>query len=340
MILLVLTACIAATAALPGHTRRTPIVIDSTETCRFRVGSEQYDLCPFFGTAAQWPLLVKGEKAEYRLDFGPESLGSPDLGSPCPPGTRICLISEETPHKAVGSSYATVYPDSDESNEFITLHFDGGVEGAAAVRLLCDPQARFGQPVFTGVETGIHSFIWRTEYGCAAGGSTLNSLQSETDAPPPDDTQEPSKPDEDSDQLLEGARQRKSRRSAAIIFAVISLIILTLSIVSYKHPDRLNLLLTDYIRPLFHRLPIKLDHFPRFSIPHSLKPAGEGRLVRWAHEDLELDDSEDIMVNGASDAVDELDEVGDEYIPLRPSPRKLGARVKNYGSATPTSPFW
>ncbi|KAJ7653102.1 hypothetical protein DFH06DRAFT_1204722 [Mycena polygramma] len=338
MILLFLPAFVAAAAALPGLSRRTPIVIDSTETCRFRVGYKQYNLCPFFGTAVQWPLLVKGAKTEYRFDLGPEPLGSPDLGSPCPPGTRICFILE-TLHRAVGSSSATVYPDLDEFNEFITLHFSGGVEGAAAVQLLCDPQARFGQPVFAGVETGVHSFIWRTEYGCAAGGSTLNSLESEDDAPPPDDTPEPSEPDEDSDQLLEGARQRKSRRSAAIIFAVISLIIVTLSIVSYKHPDRLNLLLTDYIQPLFRRLSVRLDHFPRFSIPHSLKPAGEGRLVRWAHEDLELDDSEDVMVNG-SDAVDELDEVGDEYIPLRPSPRKLGARVKNYGSATPTSPFW
>lgn len=117
-----------------------------------------------------------------------------------------------------------------------------------------------------------------------------------------------------------------------------SIIIVSLSIFSYKHPNRLNLMITDHIKPVFQRLSLSLnlDSLPRLSIPHSLKPAGENRLMRWAHEDLELD--EDLMVNGR-DAYDEPDEVGDEYIPLRPSPRKVGRGVKNYGSAPP-SPFW
>jgi hypothetical protein len=61
----------AAVAALPGLSRHTPIVIDSTETCQFHLGSKPYDLCPILGGAAvKLPLLVKGGKTEYRFYFG------------------------------------------------------------------------------------------------------------------------------------------------------------------------------------------------------------------------------------------------------------------------------
>ncbi|KAJ7910502.1 hypothetical protein B0H13DRAFT_2012289 [Mycena leptocephala] len=334
MILLFLTAIIpVAVAAFPGLSRHTPILIDSTETCQFRAGSKHYDLCPIFGGAAvQSPLLVKEGQTEYRFHFGLDSgvMGSShDHASHCPSGARICLISKnpfETT-EAIGSSIITVYSEVDG-------------ERPAAVRFVCDHQTQLGQPVFSGVENSLHSFIWRTKYGCATTAqasdeSILKALDSEADVPPSGDSSEspePSEPNEE-DQLLESDRQRKSRRSTAIIFAVIFIIIISLSIISYKYPDRLNIFLTEHIQPIFHRL--SLDHLPRFSLPNSLKPAGEGRLVRWAHEDLELD--EDFMVNG-SDAFDETDDNGDEYIPLRPSPRKGGRGVKNYGSAT--SPFW
>jgi len=339
MILLFFTAIIpAAIAALSGLSRHTPIVIDSTETCQFHVGAKQYDLCPILGGAAvQWPLLVKGNHAGYRFHFGLDS-GTPD--DTCPSGTRICIISENIsePHRAIGpSSIITV--SMEEFDQFITLKFSGGVKDAAEVRLLCDPRAQIQmeEPVFSGIENGLYSFTWRTKYACETGirasDSGPNVLEMESDMPPSEDTSEPSEPDEGQDQLLDSERQRKSRRSTAIIFAVISIIIISLSIISYKHPDRLNFFFSEHIKPILHRL--SLDHFPRFSLPHSLKPAGESRLVRWAQEDLELD--EDVMVNG-NDAYDEPEDAGDEYIPLRPSPRKGGRLVKNYGSAT--SPFW
>ncbi|KAJ6551829.1 hypothetical protein B0H19DRAFT_1159110 [Mycena capillaripes] len=347
MILSFLTAIVpVAVAALPGLSRHSPIVIDSTETCQFRIGSKQYDLCPIFGaTAVQSPLLVKGGQAEYRFHFGLDSgtLGSSrDLSSQCPTGTRICLISAGQ-HTPIGSSIINV--SSEDSDEFITLQFTGGVEGGAALQLVCDPQTEFAQPLFAGVENGVHSFIWRTKHGCETEALTSSfnafkygyggegeSGKDGSSAPPSDDTSEPPEPEEDQE-LLDGDRQRKSRRSAAIILVVISITIISLSIISYKHPDRINFLLTEHVKPIFHHL--SLPNFPRLSLPHSLKPAGEGRLVRWAQEDLELD--EDFMVNG-DDAFDEPDEAGDEYIPLRPSPRKGGRAVKNYGSAT--SPFW
>ncbi|KAF7368778.1 hypothetical protein MVEN_00202900 [Mycena venus] len=337
MILLFLTTIIpAAVAVLPGLSRHTPIVIDSTETCKFHLGSKQYDLCPIFGGAAvQWPLLVKSDQAEYRVHLGLDAeLNGNDLGGHCPSGTRICLISAQNqPRKAIGSSTITVY--SEESSYSLSLRFDGGVDGAAEVRLVCDTKEP-GEPVFSRAMNGLHSFIWRTKHACETevitSESIFNALDMESDIPPPDDNSDSSEPDE-GEQLLDNERQRKSRRSMAILFAVISIIIILISIISYKHSNRLNFFFAEYIRPILHR--ISLDSLPRLSLPNSLKPAGESRLVRWAEEDLELD--EDTMVNG-SDAYDEPEDAGDEYIPLRPSPRKGGRVVKNYGSAT--SPFW
>ena len=55
---------------------------------------------------------------------------------------------------------------------------------------------------------------------------------------------------------------------------------------------------------------------------------GESVLVRWAHEDVILDDLEDeTVVNG--DDVHYLDE--EEQIPLKPSPRKT-AGIVSYGT--------
>ena len=55
---------------------------------------------------------------------------------------------------------------------------------------------------------------------------------------------------------------------------------------------------------------------------------GEGVLVRWAHEDLDLDEHEGLIVEG-DDVNGFVDE--EEHIPLKPSPRKGG--FVTYGSA-------
>ncbi|KAJ6629353.1 hypothetical protein B0H10DRAFT_1361437 [Mycena sp. CBHHK59/15] len=208
------------------------------------------------------------------------------------------------------------------------LHWEGGYEGRAVlIELICDPKES-GYPTFSNATGTLHVFTWRTKYGCSL--DTFHALDSESEQPPADANPEPS--DTDEEQLLEGSKQMNSRRSTAIVFLVASTIIITLSIISYKHPRMFNLLLTEYIKPVFYRLPLDI---PPISIPNLLKPTGEGRLVRWAQEDLELDED---FVN-AHDAEDDVEAGGlDEYIPLRPSPRKGGRSVKNYGSAT--SPFW
>ncbi|KAJ7035206.1 hypothetical protein C8F04DRAFT_1182615 [Mycena alexandri] len=350
MILLSLTTIIpAAVAALPGLSRPTPFLIDLKENCRFRVGSRAYDLCPLFGPAPaeKRPLLVKAGPAEYRIHFGLEDGNrdpgsSRDLGSPCPPGTRIRLLSDES-HRDIpisgDSSIITV--DLEDSDEALTLQL-GGDRGGAVLRLVCDPCVEVGQPTLSGVENSLHSFVWRTKFGCESGtlaSYSIHALDSESDTntPPTDDTSNPSNPDDESEQLLEGDKQRRSRffRRRYPRHHFVRILIISLSIISYKHPDRLNFLLAEHIKPLLRRISFNNIHLPHISVPHPLKPAGEGRLVLWAHEDLELD--EDIMVNG-SDAYDEPDEADDESIPLRPSLRKGGRAVKNYGSAT--SPFW
>lgn len=90
MIRLFLSAMIpAAVAALPGLSRRTPILIDSAENCRFNLGPRQYDLCPILnGTAAQ-SLLVKGEgKGAYLFHFGLEDT---DSGSSRDAGSHVSI---------------------------------------------------------------------------------------------------------------------------------------------------------------------------------------------------------------------------------------------------------
>ncbi|KAJ7434535.1 hypothetical protein B0H11DRAFT_2118375 [Mycena galericulata] len=342
MILFILTTLIpAALAVLPGLSRRPPLVIDSPENCRFNLGSRRYDLCPILDGTADQSLLVKGEgEGSYLFHLGSEDIETGSSRDACPSGTRICLISgdpeSDLPIAISDASTLVVYPG--QSDESITLEFSGGFKGAAVrVRLICDYRADSINSVYSRVEDALPLFTWYTKYGCDAeelsSKSILHALDSESGDPLPGQPAEPSKPKEDSEQLLEGDRQRNSRRSTAVILLIISVVIISLSIISYRHPQRINILLTQYVKPILQRL--SLDNLPRISIPHSLKPAGEGRLMRWAHEDLELD--EDFMVNG-SDAPDEPDETGDEQIPLRPSPRKGGRAVKNYGSAP--SPFW
>ncbi|KAJ7202065.1 hypothetical protein GGX14DRAFT_544567 [Mycena pura] len=337
MALLFLSSIIAAAAAAPP----TPVLIDPqvhTEACQFGVGSRQYDICSIFGGAAEfWPLVVHSADAEYHwnLDLAGDSGSSSDLGRHCPPGTRICLIqnSEGIPISDA-SSVITFHPETDES---ITLRFAEGPQ-AARVRLICDAHTELGQPVFSGVAEGhTHLFTWRTKHGCPSVSlpsvPAFKVLDSESESPS-DDTPDSSQPDDESD-LVDGNRQRHSRRYTAIIFFVVSIIVISLFIISYKYPHRLNALFREHIVPLFQCVSGSLH---RINVPilHPLKPAGEGRLVRWAQEDLELEvdaDDTDVMVNGG-DAYEE--DTGDEYIPLSPSPRK-GGRVKNYGSA---SPYW
>lgn len=54
---------------------------------------------------------------------------------------------------------------------------------------------------------------------------------------------------------------------------------------------------------------------------------GENVLVRWAHEELNLEEEEGLMIDG--DDVNGFSE--EQHIPLKPSPRKGG--VITYGSA-------
>ena len=70
----------------------------------------------------------------------------------------------------------------------------------------------------------------------------------------------------------------------------------------------------------------------RIHIPAQFR-VGEGKLVRWAQEDMEiLADEEDFMVNANANGDEDLGLI-DEYIPLKPSPRKNF--MPNYGSARP-----
>ncbi|KAJ7621019.1 hypothetical protein FB45DRAFT_928129 [Roridomyces roridus] len=311
LLLHIFSAIPAAVAALPGLSRRTPF--QYPDNCRFNLGStRQYDLCPLLSGTEVPSLAIKDERdATYLFQFG----DSP--GDHCASGPRVCVFPGEPSESDVISDAYTVEPV--ESGESITLQFSGPERITARLQLVCASRAHL--PTYSGTEDAVPLFTWRTNMGCPD--SVVHSLEDESGEKPAEDG-------DNSDQLLEDGRQRNSRRSTAIILFLLSFAIISLSYLSYKHPQR--------ITQLFQRLPL---HVSLPSLPNSLKPAGESRLMRWAHEELELDDSEDFMVNGlGADALDDDESTGDEQIPLKPSPRQgLTRDVKTYGSA-PRSPFW
>jgi hypothetical protein len=74
---------------------------------------------------------------------------------------------------------------------------------------------------------------------------------------------------------------------------------------------------------LFYSPPPIIRQFVSLHVKPIRFRVGEGRLVRWAQEDMEFLEGEvDFMVNGDMD---------DEQIPLKPSPR-LSRSFANYGT--------
>ncbi|KAJ7072760.1 hypothetical protein C8F01DRAFT_259784 [Mycena amicta] len=335
MFLFLLTPILTVTATAIPSLETTARDVDS---CRFTLRSKQYDICPILtGAAADNNReRVRGTATDDRVwqDW--------PWTTQCRSGTRYCTIidaSGSEPEKGLfplraAPSGSTCYSFSKPSDAHVyvldsliveLLRTSGGP--SIAVRLICDPAVELERS--SSSEQGAS---WRTKHACPLSHPrqrTIHTLFAEADADPADDnSSEPPQNDEDSEddseQLLDG-RNRSSRRSTAIIFVVISLTVISIGVFTYKRPH----FIVEHMQPvlaLIHQVHVPSLSLPAsFSLPKALKRTGEGRLVRWAEEDLELDAEDDVMVNGG-DAYDELDfDVGDEYIPLRPSPRKGGA---------------
>ncbi|KAF7315085.1 hypothetical protein MIND_00022700 [Mycena indigotica] len=339
MLLFLLSPILSATAtAIPS------LEYTDQEHCRFTLGAKQYDLCPIMnGAASRSPQHTNDKLAGVPASTAEEEAHDWPWTYPCRPGVDNCVS------RAISSASES---EVNKESRFTLRAFPSGTSiiaelsrppGAPAipVRLICDADQELRKLLRPGQLEPISS--WLTKFACPLPPGNLHSSSfagladdSTTDPPPGEE-----EGNDDSEQLLDG-KNRHSRRSTAIIFVVISITVVSLWVISYRYPD----FVMHHVHSFIHRistLPQQV-HLPSISLPaslslpQSLKRAGEGKLVRWAQEDLELDAEDDVMVNGA-DAYDDFEMgAGDEYIPLRPSPRKGGrGRVKNYGSA---NPFW
>nr|GAT56196.1 predicted protein [Mycena chlorophos] len=336
MFLFLFTHILTATAATIPSQEWTDV-----DSCRFTLGPKQYNLCPVLSGAAAVPLpvhaqRVSAQRASIPLGDDREWL-STDQGRS---GTwHSASAGPSTPEMDEEGFPALAAVES--GNSLIVGLSRTPRSPSLSVRLSCDPDVELELEKVSSEEEGSS---WRTRHACplplasatqfADEPADDSDTTSESGDPPPAD--EP--PNDDSEQLLD-RNNGASRRSIAITFVIISIAVISIAVFTYKNPH----FIADRVQPALHHATALIQQVPMhvpaaLTLPRSLRRAGEGKLVRWAQEDLELDTEDDVMVNGGNSDQFEL-EAGDEYIPLRPSPRKggrgSGRWIKNYGSAGP-----
>ncbi|KAI0360733.1 hypothetical protein OH77DRAFT_1493144 [Trametes cingulata] len=281
----------------------------------------------------------------------------------CPPGTWICqIVSNRRPlhpdeeprvlqtvpvagamnlpnitryHPGVNitAQLAPAYGQEDAKHEVLHIILHGGyyVYGPqkADLRFICDHGAdEPTKPTFAWTWNGTHSFNWRTKQACGKqlskptgtqrATATATGAPSPTDAPVEDDTPPPDTEAPDGSKELADEYPLSGRSSRATLALLLSSFtaVLVLAYIAWFPPARVR----QYVSRFMKAHP----RLARFRV-------GERVLMRWAYEDLEMDDEygygegeEDVMVNYAP-----LTE--QEGIPLKPSPRPSG--FTTYGAA-------
>ncbi|KAI0646259.1 hypothetical protein C8Q79DRAFT_961778 [Trametes meyenii] len=286
----------------------------------------------------------------------------------CPPGTWICqIVSNRRPrfpdedprvlqtvpvagamnlpnitryHPGVNIT-AQLAPSRQEDAKHDVLHvrLHGGfyVYGPqkADIQFLCDHGAdEPTSPTFGWTWNGTHTFNWRTKHACGkqlTGSATATATATATAAPRPTPTSQPeddsepvedapptdSEPQDPNEKDLADGQPLSGRasRSALVLLLSSFAAVLALAYVAWFPPAR--------VRHALSRFAKTHPRLARFRV-------GERVLMRWAYEELEMQDGygygegeEDVMVNFAAEA-------DPEGIPLKPSPR-LSGHV-SYGS--------
>jgi len=318
---------------------------DFASSCRFNIGKFRYDLCPLF---RQRPIIIdvpqtlEGLQKQYRWDFKGKS--SRTAGSQCPRGTWICLtetklvepnslkvshsipIAGNPPGRIPQEESSTViFSNNEVFLHLNTGHKDGYYPLHAHIRLICDPKAKVPtNPAFKSESSGVHSFSWTSRYACSDPLAASNNIRIfEEDRKPADDTMPDAPSDEDESQDLLGP-PKSSRNIMAWTIVITGTIVAVVGFVIYFHPP-------TQLKGQFPQLltpPFSGFHILR-SIPWIQKEVrtDDTVLVRWAEEEMGVDEEEDFMVNG-SDSLS-------EYMPLRRDFNRK-KQLKDYGSAR----FW
>jgi len=300
--------------------------------CQFSLGGLEYDLCPITtGGSRNWPMVVDIDAASlpgqlsHHSGFDSSEIGGSAL---CPDGRWMCLRTSR--NGALLARYplgrSTLIVDYSRLGAHLSLFLpEENHTHHAIIQLICDPNLDQPEPTFLEISDGNYKLRWVTNFGCSLmrPASSIESVKLlESNDTGPNSGEDSELPDDDSDKLVDPTLSRSHvRRTLAIIITVIGITVAAVCLLIY-HPSRpLNFLLA-YVQAIPH---LRIHHL---WMPVKLKQTGESRLVRWAQEDMGIQD--DFMVN-ANESHDE--EALDEYIPLSPNPRKGGGRVRNYGTA-------
>ncbi|KAF9497031.1 hypothetical protein BDN71DRAFT_1445426 [Pleurotus eryngii] len=217
----------------------------------------------------------------------------------------------------------------------------------------------------------IHSFDWETPHACEhviSSSAYLDQIGTLEEGGADESNQEGDQDSgsEDEEQNLVPPAHTSHRQILRILFFVGLTIVVISALVIYR-PS----ILPRPLRSLM--IPLPKSPLLRFAVKRRARPAGdshadplpdhrfrvdEGRLVRWAHEDMSLEGEGelDVMVNGSDDLADPdegaryaygygygaagVGRMGAEYIPLKPNPfagtkcgkAKLWGAKAGYGS--------
>ncbi|KAI0075596.1 hypothetical protein K474DRAFT_1599538 [Panus rudis PR-1116 ss-1] len=331
--------------------------------CQFTVDDQHFDLCPILGGDNAGKVITITQdrltpptttKTEYKISLnGPlKRDGTLPSQYQCPEGTWICMTMynrrlhhesepplvlqtvpiagsmslEENNDIVVSGTYKpglnirAALTDSRQNpkHKVLKVRLHGGyyVDRPQAADLLfyCDHNTESSGPSPFYNWNGTHAFIWKTKHACS-----LKTPPPENDSPPSnedggEETQPPPNQADDEKELIEIPNNAGFRRTAWPIFLPSAALVLVAVYLIYWPPRRLRQAVSSYLK----------------SHPRLLRfRVGENVLVRWAQEDLELEDGEeDVMVNGEREPLFVLEE--EDGIPLKPSPRK--GRTSLYGS--------
>ncbi|KAI0700287.1 hypothetical protein BC835DRAFT_444835 [Cytidiella melzeri] len=319
--------------------------------CQFMVDGYAFNLCPLFASGRNSVgKVVKYERqtppstltGTYRIRFEGELRKNEKLADnmQCPAGTTICLTTSTrysdapadeakvlnvipvagaltgddskpyiqrgryTPGLNIDAEMVRIWNATDDSLK-ITMH--GGYyvyqKQQATIHFICDQDSSKQALRFIWSANGDHIFTWRSPHGCA---------QSRQEPSPPSDG--PGDSDEsDGDgefELVDPSFGNRARQSLWTLIAITSCVTAAIAYLIYFPPRKLRRFVSKFLKK------------------HTNFRVGENVLVRWAHDEIDLEEDGPLFINGDDISNDIEDE---ENIPLKPSPRKV--TFTTYGTA-------
>ncbi|EKM53284.1 uncharacterized protein PHACADRAFT_210981 [Phanerochaete carnosa HHB-10118-sp] len=330
--------------ALAGDTVRLGSLIDQ---CQFMVDGHSFNLCPLFqekkvrftGFTKETPPTITSSWYSISFDGSLPYNTSKSADYQCPPGTWICMTAwnrhknqswregrllntipvagamstdnnpiikdgEYKPGVEVTARMVPSWVGGSGGRDVLSISLHGGyyvdAPQFAAFHFVCTAEHENSKPEHAHTHDGSHYFAWKTPHAC-------HSRQ----AVPP-----PGSPAGEQDL----APPSWSDRSSAGYWTLLLTSAGAVGIIAY--------LIYAPPRPLRRRVQQYLKAHPallRFRV-------GEGVLVRWAHEDVLLEDLDDEATVVHGDDVHFADE--EEQIPLKPSPHRARSGYITYGSTT------